>query len=59
MYMKNGEKWQGKTRLMTKEEVKAEHEAWEKKLKEKYKDYGEPDDEGEDGIQETNGGTAT
>ena len=43
-YYKNGEKWNGKTRLMTAEEVKAKHEAYEKKLEE---EYGEPDDEGE------------
>ena len=31
MYMKNGEKWQGKKRLMTREEVKAEHKKYEEK----------------------------
>ena len=35
LYIKNGEKWQGKTRLMTQEEVKAEHEEFERKWREK------------------------
>lgn len=37
MYMKNGEKWQGNKRLMTREEVKAEHEEFERKWREKRK----------------------
>lgn len=53
-YFKNGEKWKGNIRLMTKAEVDAAREEAERKLREKYKDFDDEDDDAEDAekIQE-------
>ena len=45
MYMKNGEKWQGKNRLMTREEVKAERKKYEEKYEAQLKESTEDNNE--------------
>ena len=45
MYMKNGEKWQGKNRLMTREEVNAERKKYEEKYEAQLKKSTEDNNE--------------